>query len=400
MQPKIVGKMAEEMKEELTSNILPFWPKYLDGPNGGFYGRVANDGSFDSTAPKGIVQHSRLMWVYARAYRCLGERSLLPTSRAAYSFITERFLDAPSGGFHWTVDCAGRPEDRLKRIYGQAFAIYALAEYARADGGNRPLELAMETFRLLEKAARDPERGGYFEAAAPDWSGPASSALSDIDMDCEKSMNTNLHVMEALTALHEAGGDPAVKSALRDIVDIHLDRILAHGTHLGLYFDRAWRRLDSMESYGHDIEASWLITEAATRAWDGTLPPRVKEAVLSLADGTARVLLENGGTLPNEMRNGRMDAQRIWWVQAEAIVGLVNAWELSGIALYLELAAEVWRFIKERIVDRRRGEWLWGTHPDGTPLEEREKGGLWKAGYHEGRLCMEIMERASRIEGK
>jgi mannobiose 2-epimerase len=389
--------LALEMDAELRRDILPFWPRFMDPQNGGFYGRVENDGRFEDRANKGLVMHARFLWTYAAAARLLHDQSLLRTAEAAYRFLTEKLYDLEHKGFYWITDYLGQAlsMDR-KVIYGQAFAAYALAEYARASGSRQALDLSMETFGLLERFARDANNGGYFEACARDWSHTVASALSDVDLRCEKSMNTHLHVMEALSALYAACRDSDVLDALRRLIEIHLDRILASGGHLGLFFKRDWSRMDAAVSFGHDIEASWLLTEAAQIAWEGRIPDRVKDAALGIAAVSAGVLEENEGCLPNELKEGRLDSERIWWVQAEAIVGMVNAWELSGDRAYLRLAAAAWRFVKASIIDREHGEWLWGAQANGVPLPNRPKGGLWKASYHNARACMEIMTRAAR----
>ncbi len=389
--------LASEMEKELRQDILPFWPRFLDRENGGFYGSIDNDGGFDPHAVKGIVMHARQLWIYSGAARKLQDPALLSTADAAFQFIVEKLHDRRNKGFHWAVDhTGGTPVLDRKVVYGQAFAIYALSEYARSGGPRRALDLALETYGILERAARDGDHGGYFEACSGDWSRAISAPLSDADMACEKSMNTNLHMMEALSSLYAASKDSGVLGALRSLIEIHLEKILATPEHLGLYFTKEWNRLDEIASFGHDIEASWLLTEAAEHAWEGGIPESVRTHALAIAAGTARILDENSGSLPEELRNGRLESDRIWWVQAEAIVGMVNAWELSGDPGYLDRAVRVWRFVKEHILDRAHGEWLWGAHADGKAMKDKPKGGFWKAGYHNGRACMEIMARAAR----
>jgi mannobiose 2-epimerase len=395
MIPHALALLSSEMEHELRTNILPFWPRFVDRRKGGFYGSVGNDGSVEEDAPKGVVMTARHLWAYSAASIHLRDPSHLETAEIAYRFLTERVYDAENKGFFWLVARNGTPLDPCKRVYGQAYAVYALSEYARARGQRRALDIAMETFVLLERAARDREHGGYYEAVARDWSGPQTAALSTLDMDCPKSMNTNLHVLEAFTSLLRASGDPAVREALRDLVEIHIDRVMTSPSHVGLFFENDWTSLEDAVSFGHDIEASWLLAEAASVAWEGPLPERTERAVLEIASGTAEALTENGGSLPNERRGGHFDADRVWWVQAEAIVGMVNAWQISGDRRYLDLARGVWEFVKGSIIDREHGEWLWGVHEDGRRMEGREKGGPWKASYHNSRACMEIMNRAA-----
>jgi cellobiose epimerase len=394
------GSLAAEMEKELESDILPFWIRFMDRENGGFYGRVENDGRFDPYADKGLVMHARFLWTYAAAARLLEDTRYLDAARFAYRFLAESLADREHGGFHWICDCHGTARPYPKVVYGQAFALYSLAEYARAGGPPEALQLAMETFRLLEKAARDQQNGGYFEAAAPDWSASVISALGEEDAPCAKSMNTNLHMLEALTALHEATGDAAVGEALRRLVHVHLDRILGP-THLGLFYNTEWSRLDNAVSYGHDIESSWLLTEAAESTGEQSLAERVRGRSLAVAAEISRTLEENDGSLPDGLKEGRLGTERIWWVQAEGIVGMVNAWQISGDSTYLRRAERLWEFVKKSLIDHVFGEWLWGVrHPSGAPMEGHSKGGLWKASYHNGRACMEVMRRMGGKGGK
>ncbi len=394
MTRDFAGVLASEMERELREDILAFWPRYIDPANGGFYGQVENDGRFDPRADKGLVMEARFLWTYAAAARLLHDPRLLVPAGAAYRFIVGHLLDAEHRGFHWACDSRGTPRAGNKVIYGQAFAIYALAEYARAGGPRESMDLALETFRLVQGAARDLRHGGYFEAAAADWSAPVPSALGADDLACPKSMNTNLHMLEALSALHACSANGETAPALGELIDIHLDRILTSSAHLGLYFDSDWTRMDTAVSYGHDIEASWLLTEAAARLCDGPRAARVQAASARIAAESAQVLDAGGGSLPNELKEGRLDTDRIWWVQAEAIVGMVNAYEITRDHSYLRRAWGVWEYVKAHIIDREHGEWLWGVrHADGSPMTDRYKGGMWKASYHDARACMEVMKR-------
>ncbi len=261
----------------------------------------------------------------------------------------------------------------------------------------------METFRLLQRTACDERHGGYSEAAAPDWSKSAVSALGDGDIACAKSMNTNLHVLEAFTALHEATGDAAVARALRGLIEVFLSKILTPSAHLGLFFDNDWSRLDAAVSYGHDIEASWLLTEAAERTGDEQLGTRVRKSALAVAAGIAQVLDAHQGSLPNELKEGRLDTDRIWWVQAEGIVGMVNAAELSGDSAYLRRASALWGFVKAFLIDRAHGEWFWGVrHPGGAllpgPVQGRRLEGQLsqRAGVHADHEPARAGERGRR----
>ena len=396
-------ELERRMRAELESDILPFWLPYVDRSGGGFYGLVRNDGSFDALAPKGLVMHSRFLWAYSAAYIRYAKREYLEAARAAYGFLRGGQRDELYGGFWWVVDApddrgSARPRVEVKMIYGQAFAIYALSEYYLATGEKAALDLALETYALLERAARDRDEGGYCEACDRSWTRAIRFALSDTDIACDKSMNTNLHVLEALSNLYRASLGKDVRESLVSLLEVYAKKAFAGKPNLSLYFDRDWKSLSDHVSWGHDIESSWLMTEAAHLAYGrGKAPSFVREAIRAAREGILPVLEANGGSLPRERAEGHTDLQRDWWVQAEAVVGNVDAWQETGESAYLSAAIRLWNYIEEKVLDREQGEWFWGISAEGTPAMDRPKGGLWKTCYHNGRACLEIMERSERI---
>jgi len=390
--------LGRSMDRELRENILPYWYQTMDRHQGGFAGLVALDGAVDFTSPKGLVMHSRHLWASSRAWVERRNPLDLAAARHAYAFLSGALLDPQGRGFWWTVDASGRPEFENKVLYGQAFAIYGLSQYYQATGDASALRLAVETFNLLEKAGRDRQFGGYYEAVDRTWTQPLVQALSEVDIPCSKSMNTNLHILEALTALSLATGLPQVKEALGSLLKVFENHILVTPEHLGLYFDRDWKNLTDHVSYGHDVEASWLLTEAAEVFYGHDLPPAQKDTYVRIARKSLRVIQENGGSLPNELHGGHLDTDRIWWVQAESVVGMVNGWELTGDEAFLDAAESVWSFIDQFIVDRLHGEWFWLVDAAGRPALDRPKGGLWKTSYHNGRACIEVIQRARRTQ--
>jgi cellobiose epimerase len=396
-------ELERRMRAELESDILPFWLPYADRGRGGFYGLVRNDGSFDERAPKGLVMHSRFLWAYSAAYARYAKAEYLEAARAAYDYLRGGQRDEACGGFWWIVEQGdgpgdARPRVEAKIVYGQAFAIYALAEYYLATGESAALDLALETYRLLERVARDRERGGYFEACDRGWTKAIAFALSDADIACDKSMNTNLHVLEALSNLYRASRRSEVRESLSSLLEVYARRVFAGKPNLSLYFDRDWVSLADHVSWGHDIESAWLMTEAAHLAYGGgKAPSLVLEAVRAARAGILPVLEAYGGSLPREEASGRVDLQRDWWVQAEAVVGNVDAWQETGEGAYLTAAIRLWDYIEDKVIDREKGEWFWGVSAEGRPDPERPKGGLWKTCYHNGRACLEIMDRSERI---
>ncbi len=385
-------KLREEALQELETDILPFWLKYKDYERGGFYGSIALDGSVDAKADKGLVMHARLLYAYSRAYRVFPRREYLDAAETAYEFLRGPLYDTEHGGYHWSCDYQGYPRAGRKVIYGQAFALYALSEFYRATGRAEALDRASELYGLIESRGKDAARGGYWEACAADWSAPLASALGENDETCPKSMNTNLHVLEALSAFVKASGRRDAAESLSALIGAHLERMMTGMGSFGLYFDAEWTCTDpTRDSFGHDIEASWLLCEAALVA-RGTIDARLRRAVLGICEA-ALELVGPRGWLPNEVSGGAIDETSVWWVQAEALVGFANAWALSGEERWIEAVGAIWSHIKERLLDRSGGEWLWMWSPDGRAKGEAPKGGFWKAAYHNGRACMELIER-------
>jgi mannose/cellobiose epimerase-like protein (N-acyl-D-glucosamine 2-epimerase family)/predicted GH43/DUF377 family glycosyl hydrolase len=395
-------ELARRMKAELEADILPFWFPYIDREGGGFYGLVRNDRSFDASAPKGLVMHSRFLWAYSAAYKRYAKPEYLDAARAAYDYLRGGQRDDRSGGFWWVVENApgspAKPQTDVKMVYGQAFAIYALAEFYLATGEKAALDLALETYGLIERVARDKEKGGYFEACDRDWTRPMRFALSDVDIPCDKSMNTNLHVLEGLSNLYRASKRKDVRESLVALLEVYALKVFAGKPNLSLYFDRDWKALTDHVSWGHDIESAWLMAEAAHLAYsEGGTPLFVREAIRASREGTLVTLAENGGSLPREKFSGHVDLQRDWWIQGEAVVGNVDAWQETGDGSYLAAAIRLWNYIEDKVIDHENGEWFWGVSAEGKPLLDRPKGGLWKTCYHNGRACLEILERAERI---
>ena len=386
--------LAQKADTELREHILPYWYQTMDRREGGFAGLVTNDGACDFQHPKGVVMHSRHLWASSAAWQERHNPLDLVAARHAFEFLSGPLYDQLGKGFWWTVDSKGRPEIKNKVLYGQAFAVYGLAKYFEATAEPQALELALETFRLLELTGFDPEYGGYYEAVDRRWKVPVIQALSRTDLACSKSMNTNLHLLEAYTTLFQVSGRHDIRDALERLLLVFESRITQPSGHLGLYFDRDWTTLTDHKSFGHDIEASWLMTEAAQVLW-GAIPPVHLEKYLALAR-LALQLVHEHGALPNELHRGHLDTTRIWWVQAEALVGLVNGWEMTGDESFLEGAEAVWSWIEKHQIDRTPGAWFWAVSADGTPDLTRPKGGLWKTSYHNGRACMELLQRAKQ----
>lgn len=322
-----------DLLAELTGRILPYWMEHVpDNACGGYYGRIDGEGHLHPEALKGCVLHARILWTFAAAARTLKRPDYLPYAERAYGFLLRAFNDPLHGGVFWSADRRGHPVDMRKQVYANAFAIYALAEYAQASGDLHALDLAHELFELLERHSRDGEHGGYLEAFTRGWRPLADVRLSAKDENEKKSMNTHLHVLEAYAALFRARPGQLVKEALKALLDVFVTRIVnAETGHLNLFLTERWARTSTRVSYGHEVEASWLLDEAAEAVGEKGVVRRVRSAAAALAEAACEGLQPDGSLInERDAASGHADLRRDWWPQAEAVVGFLNAWQRTG----------------------------------------------------------------------
>ncbi|HTQ53438.1 MAG TPA: AGE family epimerase/isomerase [Bryobacteraceae bacterium] len=390
---------AERFRRELTGNILPFWMRHtVDRENGGFYGEVDCDLRVNRQAPRAAVINARILWTFSAAARVLGDGKYREIADWAYEYLADKFRDQGCGGVYWMLDYLGHPISDRKQIYAQAFAIYGLAEYFRAAASAEALDWARRIYGLIEEKSRDPEHGGYVEARARDWGALEDLRLSEKDLNCPKSMNTHLHILEAYTNLLGVWDDPGLRASLHGLLANTMDRIVA-GSHFQLFFDMRWNSLSDHVSFGHDIEGSWLIQEAAEALGDEALTGRARALAVRMARAAIDEGLDTDGSLFYEASHGRLvDPNKHWWAQAEAVVGFYNAWQVSGDESFRAAACRAWEYIENKVVDRRHGEWHAKLKPDGTPWTAAEDAdaclaGAWKCPYHNARVCLEMMAR-------
>ena len=385
-----------QLKAELTGNILPFWMTHaVDGVNGGFYGALTNDLEVHNEVPRSAILCARILWTYATAYRRLGDREYLLMARRAYDYLKGVFLDPEYGGLYWTVDYQGKAVFTRKHHYAQAFGIYGLSEYYRATGLPESLGLAQALFQLLEKHAYDPVYGGYIEGSGRKWEQLTDMRLSDRDLNSRKSMNTMLHILEAYTNLLRVWDDAVLKAQHRALIDTFQKHIVNRLTgHFKLFFDDQWNLLLENVSFGHDIEGSWLLWEAADAQGDPDLAMKVRETAVHLAAAVYENGLEPDGSLPYEAGpHGLVDSHKSWWVQAEAMLGFHNAYQLTGQVRFAQAARRSWVYIQDKLIDRKYGDWLKRLYQDGTPDNNTYKVGPWECPYHSSRACFEMIDR-------
>ncbi|MCK4639806.1 MAG: AGE family epimerase/isomerase, partial [Candidatus Marinimicrobia bacterium] len=363
MGTKQFRNLHSRVTRNLFSNILPFWQQYVvDNENDGFYGRISNERSVEIAAPKSLILITRILWTFSTVYAYRPEAKYLNLADRAYQYLTEKLLDKEYGGAYWMVNYKGMVIDNMKKMYGQAFTIYALCEYAAAANVPQALEKALEIFELIETHNYDQEYQGYFEAANRDWSIAEDMRLSAADMNEKKSMNTHLHLMEAYTNLYRHSKDVRVKKQLKGMIGNFLNHIIdAETFHFKLFFDEHWRCKSYGVSFGHDIEGGWLLTEAANLLGDGQLIERVRDVAMKMAEVTlAEGIDANGGIILERNGNGNLLADEFyWWPQAEAVVGFFNAWEITQDEKYYQAAVKIWNFIDQHFVDTIHGEWFY-----------------------------------------
>ena len=393
-----INRMRKEMEEELVTDILPFWIKKMtDTANGGFYGRITGREILIPEAEKGAVLNARILWTFSSAYRILKKDEYLVTATRAKRVIIDDFYDKEYGGVFWSLDCKGRPLDTKKQIYALGFAIYGLSEYYRATGDEEALDYAIRLFESIEEHSFDSVKNGYCEALTREWGEIADMRLSDKDEHERKTMNTHLHILEPYTNLFRVWKDQRLKGQLRNLIGIFTDKILNMKTgHLELFFNDDWVSKYRIVSYGHDIEASWLIHEAALVLGDRTVLEKIEPLVEYIAAASDEGLAPDGSliyeTFPGK---DKTDTERHWWVQAENVVGHANLYQYFGDEVAMRKALRCWEFIKRHLIDYKNGEWYWSVRSDGSINTADDKAGFWKCPYHNGRMCMEIIERFS-----
>lgn len=389
--------VKQEMLQVLQDNILGFWAtRMVDKENGGFYGRIKGDGALEPKADKGCILNARILWTFSAAYRVLGKPEYLELATRAKDYLLQHFYDHQYGGTYWALDCIGNAVDTKKQFYALGFALYGLSEYARTTGDKDVLQYAIHLFETIEKYSFDKEYNGYIEACTRDWNVIEDMRLSDKDANYPKSQNTHLHIIEPYTNLYRIWKDERLEKALRNLITIFTDKILNPDTHhLDLFFESDWTRgAGALESYGHDIECSWLLHEAAIVLGDDDVLKRVEPIVLQVAKASEKGLLPDGSMIHEaNLDTGTMDDDLHWWVQAEAVVGFANVYQHFGDDTALEKSLRCWEYIKKNLIDWDGGEWYWSRNRQGEINKVDDKAGFWKCPYHNGRMCLEIIER-------
>jgi mannobiose 2-epimerase len=390
--------MNPNFKVELSSElqrVLQFWKQHaLDQHYGGFIGRMDGKGIIHPHADKGLVLNARILWSFSAVYNFNGDLESLHLAEIAYQYLQKHFYDHKNGGLYWSVDYTGKPASTRNQIYGLAFAIYGLSEYYAASQHEEALQLAIHLFNQIEKHSYDPEYGGYFEAFTQDWQVLEDLRLSEKDRNDPKTMNTHLHLIEGYANLYKVWPDPALANKIRHLADLFKHKILQASGHLGLFFSVDWQLQSPAYSYGHDIEAAWLLLDCVKVLGDAQLTAQFEQLTLHIADAASEGL-NTDGSFNHEFdpATGHTDRHREWWVSAEGMLGYWAAYQISGDTTYFSKIERLWAFIQVYLIDQAEGEWLWGVYADYSRMLEEDKIGFWKCPYHNTRALVELLRK-------
>jgi mannobiose 2-epimerase len=388
--------LRKQFSTELIENILAYWKsKPLDLKNGGFFGAITNDNQIINAVERSAVLCGRLLWTFSTAYTMEKSGDYLMVASWFYDYLSAYFWDTKYEGIYWSLNDDGTPHNDRKHTYAQAFAIYGLCVYYRITQEKRSLLLAKRLFALIDEYTHDAVHGGNIECRARDWSELEDMRLSELDVNSSKSMNTLLHLMEAYTQLVQLWPDPTLQERLQELIRLFLNTIVdSEKAHQKLFFDNEWHSMIGNISYGHDIEASWLILEAAEASKNEELIERAKELAVKMAQKVYDEAFNKDGSILYELtESGKQVQERHWWAHAEAVVGFYNAYQISDKPHFRDAAEQVWQYIQDHFVDTENGDWFKVLDPDGTPQPNRFKVGPWECPYHHARMCMEMMNR-------
>lgn len=387
-----------EFENHLTENLIPFWNCLKDETNGGFYGYVDGEGKPDIHADKGVILNSRILWFYSSAYLILQDEQLLAMAEHAYQFLVEFCMDSRYGGVYWSLHYDGSLADDTKHTYNQAFAIYALSAYYRASHQKEALHYAYELYRVIEEHCLD--EGGYLEAFHRDFTPAENDKLSENGVIATRTMNTLLHILEAYTELYQADHFEVVGNSIRNILTRFRKQIYNTEKKIcDVFFDESYHSLIALESFGHDIEASWLIDRACEVLNDAACKEKMQPMIHALAESSYRNGMDfSMQAMNHESENGRVDSKKVWWVEAESVTGFYNAYqEQPEKTEYLQTAEAIWDFIKTNVIDRNSGEWIENINNVSRIDRKQALVHPWKCPYHNGRMCMEMMQRLSKV---
>ena len=386
--------LKNKAKTELI-NILDYWLKNtIDKENGGFIGEINHQNVINNNSEKGAVLNARILWSFSAAYAVEKNPEYLKTAKRAFQYIKDYFFDKEFGGIFWSLQADGKPKDTKNQIYAIAFVIYGLSEFYKIFKNEDALELAQSLFYKIELYSKDYKNKGYLEAFTRDWQEIEDLRLSEKDANEKKTMNTHLHIVEAYANLYLIWPNPKLKDSIKEFLEvIALYFINKYTWHLKLFFDENWKEKEDVISYGHDIEAAWLLQWCAETIEDVDLIKNYQKYAVAFADATKEGLDADGGLwYEYEPKEQKLIAEKHWWPQAELWIGMINAWQLTQNEEFLDITEKNFEFVEKYIIDHKNGEWIWGVYADYSPIL-KDKAGFWKCPYHNSRACIELIKR-------
>ncbi len=387
----------KEIEKELFS-ILDYWQQHtIDNINGGFYGRINNDNKVDIAAPKGCVLNARILWAFSAAFNQYKNHDYLNIATRAFEYVSNYFIDQKYTGVFWSVDSKANMLDGKKQVYALAFCIYGFSEYYAATKNENALQLALQLYNAIEQYSYDVANHGYIEAFKRDWFAAEDVRLSEKDVNVKKTMNTHLHIIEAYANLYKVSKNEILRSKIIQLLELFDKYFINKKTFQSrLFFDDCWNEKINVISYGHDVEAAWLLLQCAEIINHKKWIDVYKQNAVTIAGAAFKGVDRDGGMwYEYDSVQQKLIKEKHWWVQAEAMIGFYNAWQISGEEKYLEYSINNWQFIKQHIIDNEKGEWFWGVKEDYSIMKDEDKVGIWKCPYHNSRACIEIIKRVS-----
>jgi len=392
---QIAAQLKKEIVQDLTGNILTFWATHSPDPSGGFYGTLNFDGTPREDASKGGILNARMVWTFSAAYRLLKDEQYLTLANRAQRYFLDHFIDQEYGGSFYTVSATGEPLDTQKDTYQNVFAIYGLTEHYRATGNKESLDAAVAIYRKMIEHAYDPAYGGFIGCVECRGQEKLfNREWEKFEIEFPKTMNTNLHVLEALTNLYRVWNDEGLRKHLQEEIDVMSHKVLNQATwHEQLFLTMDWQNQMDIDSYGHDIEFSWLLVEAAEVLGDEEILKDTERIAVNIASVQLEQGIDEKGAMLSDKSGDHVSTNFSWWVQSEAVVGFLNAWQISGDKKFLDAAVRTWEWIKEYMIDREYGEWYGNVNSDGSPRKNGVKADQWRCPYHNSRMGLEVITR-------
>ena len=386
-------------------------PKVLPGrgrqPGGGFHENYSLDWTRTAGNNKSIVYQSRLTWTSAEAARRFPAQAdlYLAMTRRGAACLADKLWDKTGGGFYWQVNTHGQPTSDTKEMYGQSFGIYALAASYQASKDQATLDLAKKAFQWLEEHAHDTLNRGYVESIGADGKPATRGGASAVGAGAgQKSMNTSIHLLEALTGLYAVWPDPLLRTRVQEMLEICRDKIYSEPGYLIQFLSADWKPARSPDSFGHDVEAGFLLVEAAEalgqvdpRAW--TVARRLVDHAMQYGwDNRLGGLYDTGAMNAQGVVTGGLRTEKIWWVEAEHLNALLLLHEHWGkeTTRYWDAFVKEWNWITRYQIDHTHGGWWPTVEADGTPAS-RAKADMWTECYHQARAMLTVSERLRKL---